>query len=136
MLSAPRLRFSPSLPSQVHLEAYRGLRAFGPFDSSRVVLAENAILFVYPKPVIELARQLAMALRVGYGGFPGFTQMFRVPFENTHIDHLAVDGDMSTPEATASRFREEITRWSSTSHSVEPALAVVVVPHSEQWQTD
>lgn len=72
MLKPARLSFDPAIPSQVSMQAYQGLRQFGPFDSSRVVLPSKSVLFVFPENLRELARTLAMALLRGHRGFPGF----------------------------------------------------------------
>ena len=134
-LSQPRLRFASAVPSRVHAEAYRGLRLHGPFDASAVTLPPRSVLFVYPTQLQPLARRLAEALRDGYKSFPGFEKMFRVPFQGTAMAPLAIDADISAPTAAAQSYREAIEAWSPTADPV-PQLALVLVPHSERWETE
>jgi len=136
MLRAPRLSFDPAIPSRTNVQAYHGLRQYGPFDSSRVDLPDHSILFVFPESLRLLARKLVMALRDGYRTFPGFGQMFRVPFTNNHVESLVIQGNFSSPSAAAASYREEIARWNSASYLNDPKLALVLVPHSERWETD
>jgi hypothetical protein len=136
LLPAPRLSFSPAIPSRVNAQAYRGLQTYGPFDSSRISLTSQSILFVFPESHRLLARRLVLALRDGYKSFPGFGRMFRITFTNDQVESLVVGGDFSTPVAAAKSYREEISRWNAEQHTVVPQLALVLVPHSERWQTD
>ncbi len=109
IIKPARLSFSPAIPSQSSIQAYQGLRQFGPFDSSRVTLQPKSVLFVFPENLRELARTLAMALLRGHRGFPGFGKMFRVPFANDQVESLSVLGDFSTPSAAARSYRQAIT---------------------------
>ncbi len=118
------------------MHAYQGLRQYGPFDSSQVYLPDHSVLFVFPESLRVLARKLVMALGRGHQTFPGFGQMFRVPFTNDHIESLVIQGDFSSPSAAASSYRDEIARWNSESHLTDPKLALVLVPHSERWETE
>ena len=93
IIKPARLSFSPAIPSQSSIQAYQGLRQFGPFDSSHVTLQPKSVLFVFPENLRELARTLAMALLRGHRGFPGFGKMFRVPFANDQVESLSVVGD-------------------------------------------
>jgi hypothetical protein len=136
LLPPPKLSFSPAIPSRCNAQNYKGLRLHGPFDSSRVNLTEDSILFVFPESHRLLARRLVLALRDGYRSFPGFGRMFRVTFTNDQVESLVVGGDFSTPAAAAKSYREEIARWNAEQHIVVPQLALVLVPHSERWQTD
>jgi Piwi domain len=136
LLPAPRLSFSPAIPSRIHTQAYRGMQTYGPFDSSRVNLTNQSILFVFPESYRSLARRLVLALRDGYKTFPGFGRMFRVTFANDQVESLVIGGDFSTPVTAAKSYREEIARWNAGQHTVVPQLALVLVPHSERWQTD
>lgn len=136
LLAHPRLRFSAAVPSRVHAQAYQGLRTHGPFDPSGVTLQERSLLFVFPSSLQPLAHKLAEALKDGYKGYPGFEKMFRVPFGGKLMTSLALDADVSSPTAAAASYREEIASWSATAGEPTPQLALVVVPHSERWQTD
>lgn len=136
IIKPARLSFSPAIPSQSSIQAYQGLRQFGPFDSSHVTLQPKSVLFVFPENLRELARTLAMALLRGHRGFPGFGKMFRVPFANDQVESLSVVGDFSTPSAAARSYRQAITEWNSRSRPNDPKLALVLVPHSERWETD
>jgi hypothetical protein len=99
-------------------------------------MSDRSILFVFPESFRDLARRLVLALRDGYKSFPGFAQMFRIPFANDQIESLAMNGDLSSPSAAAASYREEIARWNSEPRSADPRIALVLVPHSERWQTD
>lgn len=136
LLAPPRLRFSAAIESRVHVEAYKGLRQHGPFDSSSVVLQEKSLLFVFPKVAQALAHRLAEALRDGHKGYPGFEKMFRVPFAGGLMAPLAIDADVSSPAAAALSYREQIAAWNATATGTPPQLALVLVPHSDRWQTD
>ena len=136
MIRPPRLCFDPAIPSRVDAHAYQGLRRYGPFDASRVNLSNQSILFVFPESLRLLARKLVMALRDGYRTFPGFGQMFRLPFTNEQVESLAITCDFSTPSTAARSYREAIADWNSRSQHSDPKLALVLVPHSEQWETE
>jgi argonaute-like protein implicated in RNA metabolism and viral defense len=135
LLTPPRLRFDAAVPSRVHAQAYQGLRLHGPFDASAVTLPDHSVLFVYPKQFQALAHHLAEALRDGYKSFPGFEKMFRVPFRGSAMAPLPVDADVTSPAAAARSYREAIDDWSKTTDPM-PQLALVLVPHSERWETD
>lgn len=79
---------------------------------------------------------LAMALLNGHRGFRGFGSMFRVQFTNDQVEQLPVEGDFSTPTAAAFSYRQVITDWNSRSRPNDPKLALVLVPHSERWETE
>lgn len=137
LLAPPRLRFSAAIESRVHVEAYKGLRQHGPFDSRAVVLGERSLLFVFPEPARDLARRLASALSTGHKAYPGFEKMFRVPLvPRTTMDSLVIDADLSSPAAAALSYREAIAAWNASLTGGMPQLALVLVPHSDGWQTD
>lgn len=136
ILRAPRLRFDPIAPSRIHTRPYQGLLRHGPYDSSSVSLSSKSLLFVFPDTLREPARQLWRALTDGFGSFPGLEKMFRIPFARDHVDHLSISGDVSTPIAAAKSYRKAIEEWSKDSREVDPQLALVIVPHSERWQTE
>ena len=118
------------------MHAYQGITRYGPFDASRVNLSSQSILFVFPESLRLLARKLVMALRDGYRTFPGFGQMFRLPFANDQVESLVITGDFSTPSTAALSYREAIADWNSRSQHSDPKLALVLVPHSERWETE
>ena len=136
LLKAPMLRFDPAIPSRVHPQAYRGLQLFGPYDASALNLPDKSILFVFPEELRVPARKLAMSLLRGNQNFPGFDEMFRVPLANNHIEQLPIVGDYSSPTAAAKSYREEIARWNIQPRTSDPQLAMVLVPHSERWETE
>ncbi len=136
LLPPPRLSFSRALPSRVHNQAYRGLQMHGPYDSSRIQIGPNSILFVFPKELVEQARTLARALLKGHANFPGFEPLFRVPLGNDQIAHLPIETAMADPAQTAADYRSEIERWNSRNTGAMPQIALVLVPHSERWETD
>ena len=61
-----------------------------------------------------------MALRDGYRTFPGFGQMFRLPFANDQVESLVITGDFSTPSTAALSYREAIADWNSRSQHSDP----------------
>lgn len=136
MLRPPRLSFDPAIPSRTSEQAYQGLRQYGPFDASRVDLPPKSVIFVFPESLRVPARKLVMALRDGYRAFPGFSQMFRIPFTNDQVESLVVQGDFSSPGAASGSYSEAIAGWNSKPHHTDPRLAMVLVKHSERWETD
>jgi hypothetical protein len=136
LLGPPRLRFDAAIPSRLHVEAYKGLKLHGPFDSSQVELVDKSILFVFPKTLQPLAHRLADALKNGHKGYPGFAKMFRVPFSGQMMASLPIDADLDSPRAAAASYREQIAAWSTNGRDADPQLALVLVPHSERWQTE
>jgi hypothetical protein len=136
-LSAPRLRFDAAFPSRAGAQAYQGVRAHGPFDSSRVVLGEGTLLFVFPQAMQAQARRLAEAWLRGVGSFPGFEAMFRVPVATGQaLKSLPVAADLTDLSVAASAYRRAISAWSAQQRDADPLLALVLVPHSERWQTN
>jgi len=77
-----------------------------------------------------------MALLKGHRTFPGLGQMFRIGFTNDQVESLVVEGDFSTPSAAAHNYGNAITEWNSRSRLSDPKLALVLVPHSERWETE
>src|SRR5436190_1876331 len=136
MLRPPRLSFDPAIPSRVSDQAYQGLRKYGPFEASRVNLASQSVIFVFPESLRIPARKLVMALRDGYRTFPGFSQMFRTSFTNDHVESLVVQCDFSSLSTAARRYQEAIAEWNSKPRCTDPKLAIVLVPQSERWETD
>lgn len=136
-LPAPRLQFSGAFPSRSGPQAYQGVRAYGPFDSSAVSLIDGSLLFVFPKALQGLARRLAEAWVNGVGSFKGFESMFRVPVATGQaIKSLVVDTDLGDHRAAAAAYRAAISDWAAAPRDRDPDLALVLVPHSERWQTD
>lgn len=136
LLKPPRLRFDPAVPSRVHQRAYQGLVLHGPYDSSSVQLRDRSVLFVFPEQLKPSARHLLKALRDGYKGFPGFERMFRVPLRNEQVDSLPIEADLKSPDGVGSSYRTQISSWSGESRASDPVLALVLVPHSEPWETN
>jgi hypothetical protein len=136
ILAAPRLSFSRALPSRVHTHPYRGMQTHGPFDSSRVVVGPGSVLFVFPESLLDQARTLARALLKGHGNFPGFEALFRVPFGNDNVANLQIDTKLNDPAQAALDYRTQIEAWNRNHREAAPQLALVLVPHSERWETD
>jgi hypothetical protein len=133
----PFLRFDPAIPGRRSQQSYQGLRLHGPFDSQRVQLSENSLLFVFPEELRQLAQQLARVLAKGQGSYPGFQQMFHVDLDTqTMYDSLVFDADLSDRAAAAAAYRKAIADWHQLPGSHEPRLAIVLVPHSERWEIE
>ena len=130
--NVPRLRFDPAIPSRVHAQSYQGLRLHGPYDSSRVRLTEKSLLFVFPKELRALSRQLASVLAKGQGTYPGFQQLFRVELDTqTMYDSLAFEANLSDRAGAAAAYREAISAdWNTRPRAHDPELAIVLVPHT------
>lgn len=136
-LPAPLLQFSAAFPSRSGPQAYQGVRAYGAFDGSAVSLVDGSLLFVFPEALQGLAHHLADAWLNGVGSFKGFESMFRVPVATGQaIKSLVVDADLSDHRAAAAAYRAAIAEWAASSQDRDPDLALVLVPHSERWQTD
>jgi hypothetical protein len=136
-LPAPRLRFDAAIPTRADARAYQGLRTHGPFDRSRVQLDDGALVFVFPEAHKDLAHRLAQAWLRGVGSFPGFQQMFRVPVATGDaLKALGIDTDLSDPVTAARAYRDGIAAWAAQARQRDPLLALVLVPHSEPWETE
>ena len=98
MLMPPKLRFDAAIPSRTHIDAYPGLRTHGPFDSSRVSLPPQSVLFVFPSALQPLAHQLAAAIRNGHGSVPSFQTLFGVPLTGETMTSLAIDAELGSLE--------------------------------------
>lgn len=137
VMPAPRLRFDAAIPSRAGAQSYQGVAAHGPFDSSKVSLGDGTLLFVFPQAHQELAHRLAKAWLSGVGNFKGFAKMFRVPVATGQaLRSLAVQTDLRDPSAAAVAYRKAIADWAAEPREQDPRLALVLVPHSEPWQTD
>lgn len=136
-LSAPRLRFDAAIPSRSGQQSYQGVAAHGPYDNSRVALGDGTLLFVFPQTHQALAHRLASAWLSGVGNFKGFGKMFRVPVATGQaLRSLSVPTDLRDPAAAAVAYRDAIAEWAGQPRADDPKLALVLVPHSEPWQTD
>jgi len=63
--------------------------------------------------------------------------MFRVPVATGQaLKSLPVAADLTDLSAAASAYRDSIGAWSAQQRDADPLLALVLVPHSERWQTD
>ena len=132
----PRLRFDPAMPSRSDEHPYRGLRRNGPYDSTRVNIFDRSILIVFPSTLKPLASKLVRTFQEGQGGFPGFGQMFRVSFTPDQVTPLVIDGDFTTLTSAARTYRDAIADWSRKTQGTYPEFALVLVPHSERWETE
>lgn len=128
-LPPPRLRFDPAMP-RLAAQAFSGLRTHGPYDNSDLALREGSLLFVFPTTERELAHRLAEAWLRGIGSYRGFERMFRVNVPNNAFKALTVDCDLSDPAAAGVAYREAIA-----AHGQEPDVAIVLVPHTERFDT-
>ena len=136
-LAAPRLRFDAAFPSRSGSASYQGVRAYGPFDNSRVSLGDGSLLFVFPEAMKSLARKLADGWLNGIGSFGGFESMFRVPVATGQaLKYLSIQADLRNQRTAAEAYRHGIANWAAQPRDRDPSLAIVLVPHSEHWQTD
>jgi hypothetical protein len=132
-LPAARLRFDPAVPSRVGTHAFKALKQHGPYDNSQLGLSDGSLLFVFPTSERELARQLARTLLNGIGTYPGFAQLFRVQVAaGRALKSLEVETDLSDLATAGVAYREAIAGRDAAR---EPDLAIVLVPHSERFET-
>jgi hypothetical protein len=134
-LPVPRLCFHPALTSRLATASYQGLRAHGPFDASRVRLHPGSLLFVFPEVEREGARRLWNAIINGRGNYPGFARMFRTDIPTNTVDHLAIKDVGGDVAEAAMTYRECITAWATANGRCDPDLALVLVPHTEHFET-
>ena len=128
------LRFDPAITTRAGPDAYRGVAAHGPFDNSRVRIGDGSLLFVFPEVMREQARDLFRAVVRGVGNYPGFERMFGVAVdERRAVQHLVVGGGLQDLRSAASAYRSAIEDWGAGGRA---DLALVVVPHSEQWEVE
>jgi hypothetical protein len=100
-------------------------------------LGDGALLFVFPEVHQDLGRRLAQAWLSGVGNFKGFEKMFRTPVATGQaLRSLSVPTDLGNLSAAALAYRTAISSWASEPRDQDPRLALVLVPHSEPWQTD
>ncbi len=62
--------------------------------------------------------------------------MFRTRFAKEHVSHLAIATDLSDPAAAGAAYRDQISTWNESQSGRDPQLALVLVPHSEHWETE
>lgn len=135
-LPAARLRFSPSIASRVGTHAYKGVRQHGPYDNSALSLGDGALLFVFPTAERALAHRLAESLLKGAGGYPGFGKMFGVPVSTgSALRSLPVETTLANLDEAGAHYRAEIATWNAEPRERMPAAAIVLVPHSEKFET-
>lgn len=136
-LRPAHLRFDPALTARVATHAFKGLRTHGPFDSSALDLGDGALLFVFPKQLRAQAHGLAEALLRGVPPYPGFAKMFGVAVSmGQALGQLQITGDVSNLAVAARHYRDQIAAWNADPRERDPALALVLVPHSERVDTD
>jgi hypothetical protein len=71
VLPRPRLLFDAAIPTRASHDAYKGLSAYGPYDNSKVQMGPGSVLFVFPEPLRESARDLARAVLAGAAPYRG-----------------------------------------------------------------
>jgi hypothetical protein len=91
---------------------------------------------VFPEGLRPLAQKLYRSLHDGHRNFPGFEPMFRTRFAKEHVSHLAIATDLSDPAAAGAAYRDQISTWNESQSGTDPQLALVLVPHSEHWETE
>lgn len=135
-LPAAKLRFDPAMPSRVGTHAFKALRTHGPYDNTQIELRDGSVLFVFPQAERDLAHRLADSLLKGVGSYPGFQTLFRVevPMPEALKGH-PVDTQLGDLSAAARAFRESIGEWNRQPREREPDVAIVLVPHSERFET-
>lgn len=133
-LGPGRLRLDPAVASRTGTHAFTALRQHGPYDNSAVNLTDGSLLFVYPKDHQDLAHRLAEALIKGIGSYPGLGSLFRVTVPRGQaIKSLVVDHGLDDLAAAGRAYRETIAHRELAR---EPDVAIVLVPHSERFETD
>lgn len=131
-LPPAQLRFDPAMP-RVGTHAFRALRQHGPYDNSELVLTDGSLLFVFPSGEQALAHRLADALLNGIGTYPGFAALFRVDgLTGQALKSLMVDTDLRDMAVAGRAYRDAISQRNTER---EPDLAIVLVPHTEKFET-
>lgn len=135
-LAPPKLQFSAAIPSRVATQPYTGMAKFGPYDNSQLDLGDGSLLFVFPSAERDLARKLATALLNGAGNFPGFAKFFKVEVvKGPGLRHREVETDLADLAAAGQAYRAAITQWNAEPKDRLPDAAIVLVPHSERFDT-
>jgi hypothetical protein len=134
LLSSPTLRFHPAIPSKTHSHAFKGLLAHGPFDSSGVSLGPSSVLLMFPRQHQPLAQRLEAALTQGHKLYPGFSKLFRVDVSPAAFSPFSFDVTDQSP--LGDQYRGAVERWNASRAGELPELALVLVPHSERWETE
>lgn len=131
------LHFDPANPARCGTHPYKALRTHGPFDTSGIDLGPGSILFVFPEAQQALAHTLADSLLNGTARYPGFEKLFRLPVAmGQALTQLRVPTDLRDNAVAASAYKEAIQQWNREPRDHLPDVAIVLVPHSERFQTD
>ena len=131
------LRFHPAMPSRAGTHAFKSLRTHGPYDNSQLHLRDGSLLFVFPQAERQLARRLADSLLNGVGSYPGFGELFQVDVAmGDALKSHTVDTDLGDLPSAARAYRDSIGEWNRQARDREPDVAIVLVPHSERFETE
>ncbi len=131
------LHFDPANPARCGTHPYKALRTHGPYDTSGIDLGAGSILFVFPEAQQALAHTLADSLLKGAARYPGFEKLFRLPVAmGKALTQLRVPTDLRDTAAAARAYKETIERWNQEPRDRLPDVAIVLVPHSERFQTE
>ncbi len=130
----PQLRFDAAIPSRSDTRAYQGLRAYGAYNIKGLERAPR-LLLAYPSAVHQEAERFGNKLLTGSGNYPGFTRMFGLPAEREpEVERLALP--VGTQAHDIQRLKLALERWAAQPRDHEPDLALVIVPHTDRWETD
>lgn len=133
-MKEPQLRFDAAIPSRSDTRAYQGLRAYGAYSVQGLEQAPR-LLLAYPSSMHQEAEPFGNKLLTGSGNYPGFTRLFGMPPEREpQVEQLRLP---SGPEShDMRRLRLQLDNWAAQQRDREPDLAIVIVPHTDRWETD
>jgi hypothetical protein len=130
----PQLRFDAAIPSRSDTRAYQGLRAYGAY-SLQSLEQKPALLLAYPSALHQEAERFGEKLLSGSGNYPGFARLFGLPEDRApRVEQLRLPAGDNPRDAQLLRIA--LDAWAGKSRDREPDLAIVIVPHTDRWETD
>lgn len=133
VMKEPRLRFDAAIPSRSDTRAYQGLRAYGAYNLQGLEQAPR-LLLAYPSSMHREAERFGDKLLAGSGNYPGFTKLFGLPPEREPlVERLRLPA--SPHQTDLRRLKLALDAWAGEQRQHEPDLAIVIVPHTDRWET-
>lgn len=134
IMKTPQLRFDAAIPSRSDSRAYQGLRLYGSY-SLKGLQPSPHILLAYPSAVHQEAERFGEKLLSGSGNYPGFAKLFGLPESQApSIEHLRLPAGDNPRDIQ--RLKLRLDEWAGRTRDREPDLAIVMVPHTDRWDTD